>query len=102
LLQRSGRQVREEEFMRHHLIFAAAAMLLATATPTLAKDRPVTEGERSALTAAVTTAGCAGGEMEFEIDENHYEVDDAICADGRKYELDFNAEYRLFKKELEK
>jgi hypothetical protein len=84
----------------HQKIALAFAVLLATASPVLAKERPVTAGEHSALTAAVTAAGCSGGEMEFELDENYFEVDDAIC-DGRKYELDFNVEYRLFKKQLE-
>jgi hypothetical protein len=82
-------------------IALAAAILLATQSPLLAKDRPVTAGERSALTAAVTAAKCSGGKMEFEIDKNYFEVDDARCADGRKYELDFSVEFKLFKKQLE-
>jgi hypothetical protein len=84
----------------HRKIALAFAALLAAASPALAKDRPVTASERSALTAAVTAVGCSGGKMEFETDENYFEVDDAIC-DGRKYELDFNVEFRLFKKQLE-
>jgi hypothetical protein len=88
--------------MHHRITLAVAAILLATAAPALAKDRPVTSGERAALTAAVTAAGCSGGEMEYEIDEHYFEVDHARCKDGRRYELDFNTEYRLFKKELEK
>jgi len=87
--------------MSHQITLVATAILLATAVPALAKDRPVTQGERAALTAAVTAAGCSGGKMEFEIDENYFEVDDAICSDGRRYELDFNVEFRLIKKELE-
>jgi hypothetical protein len=87
--------------MYRQITLAVASILLATTAPALAKDRPVTSGERSALTAAITAAGCSGGEMEFEIDENYFEVDNAKCSDGRRYELDFNVEYRLIKKELE-
>jgi hypothetical protein len=90
-----------EGHQMHRKIALTAAILLATQSPLLAKDRPVTAGEHSALTAAVTAARCSGGKMEFEIDENYFEVDDARCADGRKYELDFNVEFKLFKKQLE-
>jgi hypothetical protein len=83
--------------MRAHLL-ALAAVLTLTAAQALA-DRPVTEEEKAKLAAAVTAAGCSGGEMEF--DDGKFEVDDARCSDGRKYDLDFDTEYRLIKKELE-
>jgi hypothetical protein len=35
------------------------------------------------------------------VDDGHYEMDDATCRDGRKYDLKFDARFRLIKKELE-
>jgi hypothetical protein len=66
-----------------------------------ADDRPVTNDERAKLTAAVAAQGCSGGEMEFDIDDNHFEVDDARCNDGRKYDLKFDAAFGLIEKELD-
>jgi hypothetical protein len=66
-----------------------------------ADDRPVTDDERAKLTAAVAAQGCSGGEMEFDIDDNHFEVDDARCSDGREYDLKFDTSFKLIKKELD-
>lgn len=61
--------------------------------------RAVTDEERTRLVAAVTAQGCSGGKMEF--DDGKFEVDDALCADGKKYDLDFDTSFRLIKKKLE-
>lgn len=63
-----------------------------------APSRPVTQAEKTKLAAAVTAAGCSGGTMEFN--DGVFEVDDAVCADGKKYDLDFDRSFRLVKKEL--
>jgi hypothetical protein len=34
--------------------------------------------------------------MEWDDDDREFEVEDAVCADGRKYDLEFDADY-LFK-----
>ena len=78
----------------------ASVVLLVVAIPALAKDRPVTDDERAKLVAAVAAQGCSGGKMEFD-DDGHYEVDDARCNDGRKYDLKFDTAFKLIKKELE-
>jgi hypothetical protein len=39
--------------------------------------------------------------MEFDTDDNHFEVDDATCRDGRSYDLKFDASFNLIEKELE-
>ena len=62
-------------------------------------DRPVTEDERVKLTAAVAAQGCSGGKLEF--DDGKFEVDDAKCGDGKVYDLDFDASYKMIKKKLE-
>jgi hypothetical protein len=64
----------------------------------LAKDRPVTVDERLKLSAAVAAEGCTAGEMEFD-DDGYYEVDDARCSDGRKYDLRFDQAFKLLRKE---
>jgi Fe-S cluster assembly iron-binding protein IscA len=71
------------------------------ATNALAKERPVTDEERTKLAAAIAEQGCSGGEMEFDIDDNEFDVDDVRCNDGRKYDLTFDTSFKLIKKELE-
>ena len=78
---------------------AGAAFLVMAALPALA-SRPVTEAERAKLVAAIAAQGCTGGKMVW--DDTHFEVDEAVCSDGRRYDLKFDAEYRLTDKRLEK
>jgi hypothetical protein len=80
------------------LLSAMGILLMLVATPVRA-DRPVTEEERAKLLSAIAAEGCSGGKMEF--DDGKYEVDDAKCSDGRTYDLKFDAEFRLIKKEQE-
>jgi hypothetical protein len=83
--------------MRSELL---AALIMLVATPTLAKDRPVTDDERAKLVAAVTAQGCSGGTMEFD-DDGYYEVEDASCNDGREYELKFDTAFKFTSKKLD-
>jgi hypothetical protein len=87
--------------MQRRLALAAAVVLLATGASVLAEDRPVTDDERAKLTAAVAAEGCSGGKMEFDIDENKFEVDDVTCRDGRKFELQFDTSFKLIVKKLD-
>ena len=92
--------------MHRHLALAAAAVVLLATGPSqsaaLAEDRPVTDDERAKLTAAVAAEGCSGGKkMEFDIDENKFEVDDVTCGDGRKFELQFDTSFKLIVKKLD-
>jgi len=69
-----------------------------------ASDRPVTDQERTKLSEAVKATGCSGGKMEFDDDKGvshpkgKFEVDDAICGDGKKYDLAFDTEFKLLTK----
>jgi hypothetical protein len=78
----------------------AIPVLVALAVPAQA-DRPLTEGERARVIEAVQVQGCSGGEMEFDEDDRQFEVDDAVCADGKKYDLKFGADFQFIRKNLD-
>lgn len=79
---------------------AAAVALACTAGMAIADDdRPLTTDEVASLRAAVTAEGCTGGEPER--DDDGYEVDNATCADGKRYDLDFDNEFKLTDKDLD-
>jgi hypothetical protein len=73
--------------------------LLASLVGSARADRPLTQEERAKLLSALAAEGCAGGKLEF--DDGKYEVDDAKCHDGRTYDLKFDRDFRLVRKELE-
>jgi len=86
------------------IVFPVAALLATTA---IAKDRPVTDQERTKLEAALKEAACSGGKMEFDDDKGasypngKFEVDDATCQDGKKYDLTFDPDYKVLTKKLD-
>jgi hypothetical protein len=86
--------------MRNHLLVPAILVLLGVA-PAFANDRPVSDEERTKLTAALTAQGCEGGKMEYEEEDGHYEVDAARCGDGQPHDLVFDRSFNLIKKELD-
>jgi hypothetical protein len=75
------------------------AVLILSAMQARAEDRPVTAEEGTQLVAALQAQGCTGGKMEF--DDGKFEVDNAKCSDGKTYDLDFDASFKLLKKDLE-
>jgi hypothetical protein len=83
--------------MRNMLV-ASSALFLAIMIPAQAA-RTLTDEERSKLAPAIAALGCSGGKLEF--DDGKFEVDDATCSDGQTYDLQFDANFRLIKKELE-
>lgn len=83
--------------MRALLSMAWLAMI---AVPAIA-DRPVTEAEQAKLLPAIAAEGCSGGKLEWDDEDRAFEVEDATCGDGRKYELKFDAEFKLTRKKLD-
>jgi hypothetical protein len=81
-------------------LITSLAILAVTALPAFA-DRQVTEDERIKLTAAVQAEGCNGGKFEMDEDDQQFEVDDAVCSDGKKYDLKFDMQMRLKRKNLD-
>ncbi|HEX2655689.1 MAG TPA: PepSY domain-containing protein [Xanthobacteraceae bacterium] len=78
----------------------AIGIVTLSALPAFA-DRQVTEEERVKLVAAVQAEGCSGGKLEFDEDDQQFEVDDAVCADGKKYDIKFDAQMKLKRKNLD-
>jgi hypothetical protein len=68
------------------------------ATPAQA-DRRLTREEKSSIRSAMKDAQCSGGKMEF--DDGKFEVENAKCQDGRRYELKFDRNFKLTSKDLE-
>jgi hypothetical protein len=81
-------------------LIISIAILALSALPALA-DRQVTEDERAKLAAAAQAEGCTGGKFEMDEDDQQFEVDDAVCADGKKYDLKFDMQMRLKRKNLD-
>jgi len=93
--------------MRAHSVTITAVLLaFALAGPALGKDRPITDQEKARLASAVSSAGCTGGEMEFDDDKSpphpsgKFEVDDAMCG-NQKHDLVFDHEFRLISKKAD-
>ena len=80
-------------------LIISIGILAVSVLPALA-DRQVTEVERAKLAAAVQAEGCSGGKFEFDEDDQQFE-DDAVCADGKKYDLKFDAQMKLKRKNLD-
>jgi hypothetical protein len=81
------------------IVAPVLALAVGLASGAALADRPVTDQERTQLVAALQAQGCAGGSMEF--DDGKFEVDDARCADGKQYDLDFDTAFKLIKKDLD-
>lgn len=92
--------------MKYALSIAVALVAVSTGAA-LAKDRPVTDQERPKLEAALKEAGCSGGKIEFDDDKGaahpngKFEVDDATCQDGKKYDLTFAPDFKVLTKKLD-
>ncbi|MET0678257.1 MAG: PepSY domain-containing protein [Bradyrhizobium sp.] len=81
-------------------LMLSTAILMLSALPAFA-DRAVTQEERAKLVAAVQAEGCTGGKLEMDEDDQQFEVDDAVCADGKKYDLKFDLQMKLKRKNLD-
>lgn len=78
-------------------ILMAVAMVLA-ASPALA-DRPVSPEEKTAIQHVLAAEGCVGGKMEFDSDDNKFEIDKTICSDGAQWNYNLDSSYNVIKKE---
>lgn len=72
--------------MHHMRIAAVLALSAAFPVVALADDRSPNAQERTAIEAALKTAGYSGWK-EIELDDGKWEVDNAKAADGKVYDL---------------
>jgi hypothetical protein len=73
--------------------------LVGLATTPAQADRRLTSAEKSSIRSALKDMGCSGGRMEF--DKGRFEVDDARCQGGKRFDLTFDRNYKLTNKEAE-
>lgn len=86
------------------LMKAAAALTLAmgfAAGAALADGRAPTPDETAAVSAALNKAGfTAWGKVE--LDDGKWEIDDAVGADGKRYDVDLSVtDYSIIKQKLD-
>ena len=75
---------------RSVLAATVGAVFIGGLAKARADDRPVTPEERRQIEATLRREGFTrwGG---IEFDDGHFEVDDAIAADGKKYDLELSS-----------
>jgi uncharacterized protein YycO len=84
------------------LIGAVMAEMTLTTAIAKADDRDITSQERQKIVQVLNSIGCNSfDDAEYEIDKRRFEIDDAICADGREYEIYLDQSYQVIKKELD-
>lgn len=80
---------------RNDIVAAAFALGIASAFSPALADESVSAAEAEKIQAELKAWGCEGGDMEKETSGPvHYEVDDAICADG-EFDIKLNADFRV-------
>jgi hypothetical protein len=82
-------------------LFSAVFLIATLAAVPATAGRPVTDAERASLAAAVAAQGCSGGKMEWDEKDQHFEVDEATCGDGRKHELKFDKSFQMIRREAD-
>lgn len=87
--------------MNNRLLYTVAALALFGASAE-AKDRAPTDEERTKIETALKAEGyTAWGKVELD-DEKHWDVDDAVAADGKTYDLHLDkADFKVLKKEAD-
>ena len=63
-------------------------------------DRTPNDGERHAIAATLGGAGYSGwGEIEW--DDGHWEVDDGVGADGKRYDVKLDQDFNIVGQEID-
>lgn len=88
-----------QKFMMTLGLAAFAAAALATAAS--ADDRPATAAEQAEIGSILNAAGFnSWRKIQFDKDDNKFEVDDARHSDGKVYDIDIR-DGKIIKKDLE-
>jgi hypothetical protein len=75
----------------------AVTMLFVILATGAALAQSLTADQASRLQAALDAQGCAGGRIN--VGESGFEILDAKCGGGRAYDLVFDHEYKLLRKD---
>ncbi len=87
--------------MRRTIAFLSLAAAIGVPFSAALADRDPTPEERTQIERVLRTEGFSRwDEIEFE-DAGHWEVDDAVAADGRKYDLKLNATFAIIERKLD-
>jgi hypothetical protein len=87
----------------HYTSFAAATLMgvLMVSAPALAGERAPTAEERAKIESSLTAAGFTAWK-ELELDDGKWEVDDAVGADGKTYDVELDpATFNILARELD-
>lgn len=82
----------------HLKLALAAALFLAPISGALADDRPPTPEEQAEIERVLRVEGFTRWD-DIELDDGVWEVDDAIGADGREYDLKLNQQFEIIERE---
>jgi len=92
-------------FSKHFTYYLAGLVLMeVTFFPAIAQanDRDVSPEEREKIVQTLKSIDCQGfDDAEYYSDKQRFEIDQVVCADGRKYEIYLDQNYRVIKKELD-
>jgi hypothetical protein len=80
------------------ILLSIAVLALAPAFAALAADRPPTAEERTRIEGVLRAAGFTAWE-EIELDDGVWEIDDAVGADGRRYDVKLNQAFEIIARE---
>jgi hypothetical protein len=81
------------------LVTCMALLGLVGLAATPAQADRLTRQEKSSLRSAMKDAQCSGGRMENK--NGSFEIDNARCQDGKRYDLSFDQNFKLTNKEQE-
>jgi hypothetical protein len=82
------------------MLLAAASLIVLSQAPAWS-GLAITEEDRIKLAVALAAHGCSGGEV-VEFDKGkYYEIEAAMCRDGKEYDLVFDANFNLLDQELD-
>lgn len=91
--------------MRYALSFATALMALAfmiAPGASLADDRDPTPEETASVTEALKAQGCTSFD-DIDVEKNGaFDIDDAVCSDGKKYDFTLDAQFGVLSKTEDK
>ncbi len=82
--------------MSRRILAFAAVLALAPAAAIADDDRAPTPEERAQIEQVLRAEGYTRWD-EIELDDGVWEVDDAIGADGREYDLELDRNFRIIK-----